>query len=96
MNKTLNALVCRHARNLLLAQGWPEETDVDGEIPTIGLDQHLRCGWMRPAGDVTCHGAAYFAASQPSAIQGKPEPGRNCTVRQSVAVAAGTSGRRNY
>ncbi|STG40183.1 YchA [Escherichia coli] len=29
MNKTLNALVCRHARNLLLAQGWPEETDVD-------------------------------------------------------------------
>ncbi|MFS8239580.1 hypothetical protein ACMG5M_26575, partial [Escherichia coli] len=26
MNETLNALVCRHARNLLLAQGWPEET----------------------------------------------------------------------
>ncbi|HFD7829886.1 TPA: hypothetical protein ACF55R_005404, partial [Escherichia coli] len=22
MNETLNALVCRHARNLLLAQGW--------------------------------------------------------------------------
>ncbi|EPW5392263.1 hypothetical protein ACWMXC_005578, partial [Escherichia coli] len=25
MNETLNALICRHARNLLLAQGWPEE-----------------------------------------------------------------------
>ncbi|EEC8637799.1 hypothetical protein ABMQ09_002229 [Escherichia coli] len=24
MNKTLNALVCHHARNLLLAQGWPD------------------------------------------------------------------------
>ncbi|EPT2610829.1 hypothetical protein ACVPVJ_005180, partial [Escherichia coli] len=24
MNKTLNALICRHARDLLLAQGWPE------------------------------------------------------------------------
>ncbi|EOO9751693.1 hypothetical protein CQ337_RS27115, partial [Escherichia coli O157:H7] len=22
-NTTLNALICRHARNLLLAQGWP-------------------------------------------------------------------------
>ena len=29
MNKTLNALVCRHARNLLLAQGWPEDTDIE-------------------------------------------------------------------
>ena len=26
-NTTLNALICRHARNLLLAQGWPEETE---------------------------------------------------------------------
>ena len=33
MNKTLNALVCHHARNLLLAQGWPEETDVDQRNP---------------------------------------------------------------
>ncbi len=33
MNKTLNALVCRHARNLLLAQGWTEETDVDQRNP---------------------------------------------------------------
>ena len=29
MNKPLNALVCRHARNLLLAQGLPEETDIE-------------------------------------------------------------------
>ena len=33
MNETLNALICRHARNLLLAQGWPEETDVDQRNP---------------------------------------------------------------
>nr|EEW5264222.1 hypothetical protein [Escherichia coli] len=32
-NTTLNALICRHARNLLLAQGWPEETDVDQRKP---------------------------------------------------------------
>lgn len=32
-NSTLNALICRHARNLLLAQGWPEETDVDQRDP---------------------------------------------------------------
>lgn len=33
MNETLNALIYRHARNLLLAQGWPEETDVDQRNP---------------------------------------------------------------
>lgn len=32
-NTTLNALICRHARNLLLAQGWLEETDVDQRNP---------------------------------------------------------------
>ncbi len=32
-NTTLNALICRHARSLLLAQGWPEETDVDQRNP---------------------------------------------------------------
>lgn len=32
-NTTLNALICRHARNLLLAQGWPEETNVDQRNP---------------------------------------------------------------
>lgn len=32
-NTTLNALICRHASNLLLAQGWPEEPDVDQRNP---------------------------------------------------------------
>lgn len=32
-NTTLNALIYCHARNLLLAQGWPEETDVDQRNP---------------------------------------------------------------
>ncbi|ENM9167981.1 hypothetical protein ABSP78_004332 [Salmonella enterica subsp. enterica serovar 1,4,[5],12:i:-] len=40
MNETLNALICRHARNLLLAQGWPEETDVDQRNPKYP-------GWIR-------------------------------------------------
>ncbi|ENG51595.1 hypothetical protein ECP030529311_5114 [Escherichia coli p0305293.11] len=33
MNETLNALIYRHASNLLLAQGWPEDTDVDQRNP---------------------------------------------------------------
>ena len=33
MNEMLNALIYRHASNLLLAQGWPEETDVDQRNP---------------------------------------------------------------
>ncbi len=32
-NSTLNALICRHACNLPLAQGLPEETDVDQRNP---------------------------------------------------------------
>ncbi|EPR0785044.1 hypothetical protein ACUZ02_004269 [Escherichia coli] len=32
-NTTLNALICRHARNLLLAQGWPQDKDVDQRDP---------------------------------------------------------------
>ncbi|CDH68158.1 hypothetical protein ECOPMV1_pHUSEC411like00017 (plasmid) [Escherichia coli PMV-1] len=31
--RNADALICRHARNLLLAQGWPEETDVDQRNP---------------------------------------------------------------
>lgn len=54
MNETLNALICRHARNLLLAQGWPEETDVDQRNPNYpGWNQHLRAAGCTPAGDVT-------------------------------------------
>ena len=33
MKDTLNALICRHTRNLLLAQCWPEETDFDQRSP---------------------------------------------------------------
>ena len=53
MNEMLNALIYRHASNLLLAQGWPEETDVDQRNPNYP-------GWISiyvrldtPAGDVT-------------------------------------------
>ncbi len=52
MNETLNALICRHARNLLLAQGWPEETDVDQRNPNypgwISIYVRLDApGWRR-------------------------------------------------
>lgn len=30
---SMNHTIYRHARNLLLAQGWPEETDVDQRNP---------------------------------------------------------------
>ncbi|SYX53540.1 Uncharacterised protein (plasmid) [Escherichia coli] len=48
MNKTLNALVCHHARNLLLAQGWPEETDIEQLIRTIRAGSAFMCDWMYP------------------------------------------------
>ena len=47
-NATLNALICRHARNLLLAQGWPEETDVDQRNRSIRAGSAFMFGWMRP------------------------------------------------
>lgn len=48
-NTTLNALICRHARNLLLAQGWPEETDVDQRNPKYGTSwQQTRRSSDRP------------------------------------------------
>lgn len=47
MNETLNALICRHARNLLLAQGWPEETDVDQRNPKYWTMQTAFCIWTR-------------------------------------------------
>ncbi len=52
-NTTLNALICRHARNLLLAQGWPEETDVDQRNPGIIQLISIYVLLIRPAGDVT-------------------------------------------
>ncbi len=48
MNETLNALICRHARNLLLAQGWPEETDVDQRNRSIRAGSAFMFCWMRP------------------------------------------------
>ncbi|EDI0785139.1 hypothetical protein [Salmonella enterica] len=50
-NTTLNALICRHARNLLLAQGWPEETDVDQRDPQnypgwISIYVRLDAAWL--------------------------------------------------
>ncbi len=71
MNETLNALIYRHASNLLLAQGWPEETDVDQRNPKYP-------GWISiyvrldtpPAGDVTYQPSRRRTAAAPaSAIQ---------------------------
>ena len=47
MNETLNALICRHARNLLLAQGWPEETDIEQPNPT---HHGVGCVWSVSSG----------------------------------------------
>ncbi len=66
-NTTLNALICRHARNLLLAQGWPEETDVDQRNPNhpgwISIYVLLDApGWRRYLSTVT---AAHCRRSWP-------------------------------
>ena len=80
MNEMLNALIYRHASNLLLAQGWPEETDVDQRNPKYP-------GWI----------SIYVRLDAPrlATLLIKRHGGGTCSVRQSVAVAAGTSGRRN-
>ncbi|EMX79736.1 hypothetical protein ECENVIRA811_5550 [Escherichia coli Envira 8/11] len=67
MNETLNALIYRHASNLLLAQGWPEETDVDQRNPKypgwISIYVRLDApGWRRYLSTVT---AAYCRRSWP-------------------------------
>ncbi len=51
MNETLNALICRHARNLLLAQGWPAMCCVYlMNRPVAGLTG-IFCGrWSRKPG----------------------------------------------
>ena len=36
-NTTLNALICRHARNLLLAQGWPAREALLAGVHLHGL-----------------------------------------------------------
>ncbi len=97
MNETLNALICRHARNLLLAQGWPEETDVDQRNPNhpgwisiyVRLDAP-RLGRYSLTATMACCRRTGFRHSETDRNRGGTG-----TVRQSVAVAAGTSGRRN-
>ncbi len=63
--QTLNALICRHARNLLLAQGWPEETDVDQRTRSIRAGSAFMFCWMRPAGDVTYQPSRRRTATAP-------------------------------
>ncbi|ENE30089.1 hypothetical protein ECP03022936_5218 [Escherichia coli P0302293.6] len=95
-NTTLNALICRHARNLLLAQGWPEETDVDQRNPKYPgwISIYVLLDAPRLATLLSTVTAAY--CRRPGlAIQKLTGTGAELSVRQSVAVAAGTSGRRN-
>ncbi len=98
MNKTLNALVCRHARNLLLAQGWPEETDVDQRNPNYPgwISIYVRLDAPRLATLLINRHGGVLPPLLASAIQRLTGTGRNWYCPgQSVAVAAGTSGRRN-
>ncbi len=53
MNETLNALICRHARNLLWRRAGRKRRMLTSEIRTIRVDQHLRAAGCTPAGDVT-------------------------------------------
>lgn len=54
-NTTLNALICRRARNLLLMDGWPEHTDV------VQLSSIWPC-WL---GVRVCLDATYLVALIP-------------------------------
>lgn len=97
-NSTLNALICRHARNLLLAQGWPEETDVDQRNPNYPgwISIYVRLDAPRLATLLINRHGGVLPPLLASAIQRLTGTGAETgTVRQSVAVAAGTSGRRN-
>ncbi len=75
-NITLNALICRHA-NLLLAQGWPEETDVDQRNRTI---RQLMFCWMRPAGDVTYQPSRRRTAAAPGLRHSQTDRNRGGTA----------------
>ncbi|STV74886.1 Uncharacterised protein [Klebsiella pneumoniae] len=62
-----------------------------------GLDQHLCSAGCAPAGDVTYQPSRRRTAAAPGLRHSETDRNRGGTgtVRQSVAVAAGTSGRRN-
>ncbi|ENA72768.1 hypothetical protein EC179550_4812 [Escherichia coli 179550] len=96
-NTTLNALICRHARNLLLAQGWPEETDVDQRNPKYPgwISIYVLLDAPRLATLLINRHGGVLPPLLASAIQKLTGTGAELSVRQSVAVAAGTSGRRN-
>ncbi|ENH27045.1 hypothetical protein ECP030230813_5184 [Escherichia coli P0302308.13] len=94
--RNAEALICRHARNLLLAQGWPEETDVDQRTRSIRAGSAFMFCWMRPGWRRYYQPSRRRTAAAPGlAIQKLTGTGAELSVRQSVAVAAGTSGRRN-
>ncbi len=78
MNETLNALICRHARNLLLAQGWPEETDVDQRNPNYPgwISIYVRLDAPRLATLLVNRHDGVLPPHLASAIH-RPEPGRN-------------------
>ncbi|GHL39986.1 hypothetical protein ECZU38_49530 [Escherichia coli] len=97
MNETLNALIYRHASNLLLAQGWPEETDVDQRNPKYPgwISIYVRLDVPRLATLlINRHGGVLPPLGLRHSETDRNRGGTG-TVRQSVAVAAGTSGRRN-
>lgn len=83
MNKTLNALVCRHARNLLLAQGWPEETDIEQLNPHYPAGSAFMCGWMRPGWRRYLSTATMACCCEPGICRAKNDRNRggSCTVR---------------
>ncbi len=76
-------------RNLLLAQGWPEETDVDQRNPNhpgwisiyVPLDAPRLATLL-----IISHGGV-LPPRTASAIQKLTGTGGTCSVRQSVAVA---------
>ncbi len=84
MNKTLNALVCRHARNLLLAQGWPEETDVDQRNPNYPgwISIYVRLDAPRLATLLSTVTAAYCRRSWPPPFRDDRNRGGPGTVRR--------------
>lgn len=97
-NSTLNALICRHARNLLLAQGWPEETDVDQRNPNYPgwISIYVRLDAPRLATLLINRHGGVLPPLLASAIQRLTGTGAELVLSGSQWQSlAGTSGRRN-